>query len=249
MDAQNSNSTDSSVNQTINRDVDSPENNNEIEELKRKKIMEKIINGELSYRNINWLKGFENWKLVRFFTPMDGSCLFHAICNSFFLPYRTGILRDKPISKKEIVASLRKELSIKLTEKINNNENAPTHYQTLNGGNTAVFAESVPEFSLQNMQSTLDSDEYIGYGYLEFISNAINKDIYILSALHTDIYVTDELPLTIKGNRKSIIVYYSEGHYELVGLVNDDSTEVDTHFNYDHSLIKFLYNRVQSLIK
>lgn len=199
------------------------------------------------YAEINWDNGFECWALVRFSTPMDGSCLFHAIANSFFPPYHEEILHNKHIKRATIISTLRKELSQNLALKISNEPNAPTHYDILNGGNTAAFSEAVPEFKLSFMQGQLNSFTPIGYGYMEFIGNALNKDIYILEALRHDIYVTDELPFTIKGNRNSIILYYMNGHYELVGLQTEDGS-FDTHFSYNHTLIKFLRNRVRQFV-
>ena len=52
------------------------------------------------YAFINWQNGFENWKLLRIFTIADGSCLFHAICNSFFKPYDTEMLKGENIFAK-----------------------------------------------------------------------------------------------------------------------------------------------------
>jgi len=195
---------------------------------------------------IKWDEDFQHWTLVRFATPMDGSCLFHAISNSFFEPYHTERLNGKHVSRAQMVSHLRKELSQKLATKISDDPNSLTHYDILNGGNTSVFAEAVPEFALSYMQEQLQSTFPIGYGYMEFIGNALNKDIYILEAIRRDIYITDELPLTIKGDRRSIVLYYMNGHYELVGIEKEDGT-FDTHFSPDHSLIRFLYNRVRQL--
>lgn len=199
------------------------------------------------YCLIKWDGLISQWNLVRFSTPMDGNCLFHAISNSFFEPYHTEQMNGKHVSRTQMVSFLRKELAEKLATKISEEPDSHTHYDTLNGGNTSAFAEAVPEFKLSYMQSQLNSSFPIGYGYMEFIGNALNKDIYILEALRRDIYVTDELSLTIKGNRRSIVLYYMNGHYELVGIHNPDGT-FDTHFSPDHSLIRFLYNRVQQII-
>lgn len=200
------------------------------------------------YADIKWQNGFENWNLVRFSTPMDGNCLFHAITNSYFLPYRTKILNNRSINRLDIIMSLRRELSEKLALKIDpNDDNSPRHYDILNGGNTKLFCEYVPEFTLNNMQKMLNSNNSIGYGYMEFIGNALNKDIYILEAIRQDIYHSDELSLSITGNRNSIVLYYMNGHYELVGIQQDDET-FNTYFSPDHSFIQFLYSRVQSLL-
>ena len=122
-----------------------------------------------------------------------------------------------------------------------------THYETLGNGNTCKFSEEIPEFKLSYMKDQLNSDNPIGYGYMEFIGNIINKDIYTLDARHRDIYTMDELALSIKGNRKSIILFYLEGHFEMVGLYEE--TGIITHFNPEHELIRFLYRRVQEFLK
>lgn len=203
------------------------------------------------YAPIRWDYGFQNWPVVRFSTPMDGSCLFHAIANSFFEPYHKEEINGKHVSRVKMVATLRRELAEKLANKIDPNDpESLTHYDLLNRGNTAEFGNGaqIEEFKLGYMQSQLNSVLPIGYGYMEFIGNALNKDIYILSAATRDLYVTDELSLTIKGDRCSIVLYYMNAHYELVGLQNSDGT-FDTHFAPDHSWIRFLNTRVHELLQ
>lgn len=198
------------------------------------------------YTKINWDNGYERWNLCRFATPMDGHCLFHAIANSFFSPYHNQTLNGKHISRTAVVTQLRKELASRLAEIDTFDPLKRTYYQCLAGGNTAIFAEAVPEFTLSFMQAQLDSSAPIGYGYIEYICNALNKDIYILSAAHRDMYVFDELQFCIKGNRKSIVVYYMNGHYELVGIQHPDGS-FDTHFKPDHSFICFLNDIVKEV--
>jgi len=198
------------------------------------------------YCVINWMKQYGNWDLVRIGTPMDGNCLFHSISNSFFVPYYTENINGTRISRIKIIQSMRQELSEKLEEKISAENNAPRNYDLLNGGNTSIFAKYVPEFDIKYMQSQLNSNYPIGYGYMEFIGNTLNKDIYIIESNRKDIYLTDELPLTIKGNRMSIVLYYINGHYELCGIRTENG--YNTHFSPQHSLIKFLNNRVNNII-
>lgn len=200
------------------------------------------------YAEIKWNRGFEQWNLVRFSTPSDNNCLFHAISNSFFEPYHSEMLNGKHVSRHKMVTTLRKELAEKLATKVSDDADAPTHYSILNGGYLAIFAKEAPapEFELEYMQSQLEAQVSIGYGYMEFIGNALNKDIYILDASHHDIYLSDELALTIKGNRSSIVLYYMSGHYELVGIRNSDGS-FDTHFQPQHSFIRFLYDGITQL--
>jgi hypothetical protein len=196
------------------------------------------------YGEIHWENGFERWDLVRFSTPMDGNCLFHAIANSFFTGYHEEKIDDVHIDRNKIITLFRKELSEKLGNTVTASSKK-TNYEMLCGENMVAFAKEVPEFSLKTMQKQLNSNNPIGYGYMEFIGNCINKDIYILEGIRRDIYVTDELYYSIKGDRSSIILYYTEGHYELVGVRHANDT-YETHFSPNNPLIRFLYDRVRA---
>jgi hypothetical protein len=200
------------------------------------------------YREINWENGFENWDLIRIDTIADGSCLFHAIANSFFVPYHTEIVDGNKTTRKEIIQKMRKELSESLSSPISSSPNSKTHYQVINSGNTANFPICLdsPEynFSLENMKKQLNSNNYIGYGYIEFISNVLGKNIYILNHSTQDLYPFEKTELLniYRKNRPSIVVYYEPKHYELVGIMNNGI--VDTYFDSNHTFIKFLYNKV-----
>lgn len=183
-------------------------------------------------------------KLVRIETLGEGSCLFHAVLNAFFIPYRYETLNDKKITKREITKQFRNKLSDLL----------PEHYDNLNKGTTKEFSLIDEQYKLENMQHKLKSNESLGYGYFEFLSIILNKDIYILDVVTSNLYFTNEYELSIKGNRNSIIISYiynpknedSVGHYELIGRL--DENEIITHFSFDDDLIKLLNFRHNSAI-
>jgi hypothetical protein len=190
---------------------------------------------------LNWGDPWSNWNIIRFAIPPDGSCLFHAIAAAFFRPYHAQELHDQSISRNDLIIAMRRDLA----------DNLPQYYPRLNSGQMFVFAESVPEFRLEHMQAQLNSHEHIGYGYLEYISLALNKDIYILDDTQHDIYRSDEQPLSATGQRDSIVLYYrpgqtpSDNHYELVSIINYYGA-YETHFNPQHSFIQFLRTRMTS---
>ena len=177
---------------------------------------------------LNW-EGYEAWSMVKYEIPKDGNCLFHAIALAFFKPYINENFNNRPISRNQIVYNLRKELSDKLSQPVNG-KSGPTYYEKLNNSNTLKFSKYVPEFSLKHMQAELNSNHHIGYGYLEYIANQINKDIFILDANHK-LYPSDEI--TVKG-RNAIVLYYQDNHYELIGVNGM------THFKPNHPFILFL---------
>lgn len=207
------------------------------------------------YQKIMWKKGFENWDLIRIDTPGDRNCLFHAITNSFFVPYYTGIVDGNKMTRIEIITQMRKEFSEKLSTPVSSDPNSKTHYEIINSGKTSEFPilSDLPQYdySLRNMKKQLSGSNNIGYGYIECISNMLNKNIYILNHSGNDLYPFEKTELLniYKKNRSSIVLYYttpddndSYDHYELVGIMNNGI--IDTYFHSNHTFIDFLYNRV-----
>lgn len=177
-------------------------------------------------------------------TPADGNCLFHAICNSMFIPYRLGTINDKPIDRYYIVRELRRDLS-KLLRSVDST--GVSYYKRINKGNMELFSTSVPEFTIDSMVSVLDSSNPLGYGFLDFICTAINIDIYILDSATKSIYVTDELPYIITGSRQSIVLNYTSGHYESVALVMEDGSLCSS-FDPSNQYIKNLNSHVRGIL-
>jgi len=167
--------------------------------------------------NLVWKGPFQYKNMIRIRTPKDGSCFFHAIVRSYYKPYITGKIDGKPFGKKDFIKGLRKSLSVKLGTRIDPS-NELTYYDTLSRGQLKEFAAGMEEYSLINMQKELDSDRSVDNVYNEFISNELNKDIYILDFVNQDVYVTgNDADILYKG-RKSIVLLYLPGHYELVGI-------------------------------
>jgi len=81
-------------------------------------------------RSLNWKsKGFEDFNMVVIDTIGDGNCYFHALLNAFYIPYRTQSIGKETISRRDLVSSLRSDLSKKLGQPINPlNPNGPTFY-------------------------------------------------------------------------------------------------------------------------
>lgn len=192
----------------------------------------------------NWGNGFETFKLVKIETMADGNCFFHALVNGFYVPYRTGILNGNKINKFQIVTGLRSNLAEKLGSPVDPNDpNSQIHYDILSHGNLRSFGESINEYTLGSMMKRLHGCVPVGMEFNEFISNQISKDIYLLDSGHQDVYVIDsDLDLLYKG-RNSVVIMATPGHYELVGL--QDENGISTHFNPNHPFIKFLYERLR----
>lgn len=178
----------------------------------------------------NFLSEFN---LVRVSTEMDGNCYFHAIAKAYFKPYIIGKVGDGVFDRSEFVRNLRKDLSLAL----------PAVYSQLANGELQQLGKTMPKYSLENLQKELDSNSPVSNYFNEFISNQLNIDIYMLDAKTKDVYMFGaDLSLLYK-NRKSVIILYLPGHYELIGLIHN-SSNVETYFPPTHPLIKKIRERI-----
>ena len=181
------------------------------------------------------IKFLQEFDLVRVATEMDGNCLFHAIAKAYFKPYIMGKVGEGVFDRSEFVRNLRKDLALAL----------PTAYSKLANGELAEIAKTMPKYSLKNLQKELDSNSPVSNYFNEFISDSLNIDIYILDAKTKDVYMFGaDLKLLYK-NRKSVVILYLPGHYELIGLLHN-SSNVETYFSPTHPLIKKIRARIDS---
>ena len=196
---------------------------------------------------LEWTGPFRYPDLVRIRVSPDGSCFFHAVAKSYFEPYILGRWSNgKPVNRRTFVAKLREDLSVKLGSKIEpGNLQSPTYYDTLSRGRLADFSTSVPQYSLQNMVKELNSNRPVDNVYNEFISDQLNKDIYILDAIKQDVYMTGHDDDILYKNRKSIVILYLPGHYELVGVHENGTTK--TIFDPSHDLIRAIRQRMNTI--
>ena len=199
--------------------------------------------------NLNWSAPFGYEGMVRIRIPGDGSCFFHALAEAYCEPYIMGKSSNgEPINRKQFIKDLRKDLSIKLGSRtVPEDLDSPTYYDELSRGNLKEFSMSLPEYSLENMQKELDSDLPVSNLYNEFISDQINKDIYLLDMVKRDVYITGKDDDILYKNRKSIVLLYLPGHYELIGLYQKREKNYKTLFSPDHDFILYIRSRIVEL--
>ena len=161
----------------------------------------------VDYEVLDWKKLFKDLTVIRINVAGDGSCFFHAICKAYFKPYIFGKVGDKPLNRGKFVRKLRRDLAKKLGSKINPEDaNSKTYYEDLAKGELANIGKEIKQYSLENMQKTLDSSEPISNEYNEFISNQLDIDIYIIDGIKRDVYMTGTEDSLIYKNRKSVIL-------------------------------------------
>ena len=194
----------------------------------------------------NYSFGFDG--MCRIGTIADGSCLFHAVAQSYYKPYRRGRVDDIALDRINFIRQLRQELASKLGDPVDENDpNSPSHYQLISRGEMESFGQIVPQYSLESMKRELSSDNAVDNAYNEFISDILNKDIYLLDVVRKDVYITGKDLDILYKERDSIVLLYVPGHYELVGIRNNKG-EIKTLFSHDHPFIRSIQRRMTEVI-
>ena len=183
---------------------------------------------------LNWPQNgnFTYPGLVIIDVPGDGSCFFHALILSIYKPYQLN-----KINKGKFVREFRKNLAYQLVE----------DYDKLANGKLRELSKEMPEISLDVMMKELDSSKPISNIYNEFISDLLNRDIYLLDYQKKDVYLTGSDLNILYKERKSTVLVINKNHYQLVGIIKENGS-IKVGFKPDHPFILSIQNRIKELM-
>jgi len=173
-------------------------------------------------------------------TPKDGSCLFHAICNAFYKPYRLEIIQGRKVSRSDIVALFRSELADMLSVVVPGTD--MIYYQYIGNGHIKDLGDTVDDYTLSGLQSWLKSSSNMGDEIVTYIEHVIGKNLLFLDTRTEDVYIRKSCET---NNNPCIIMFYDGGHYDLCGIKERDGS-TSTHFAHDHPFVSHIMKRLQS---
>ena len=195
------------------------------------------------FEKLSWNGSFIYPDMYRIRTIGDGSCFFHAIASAYFKPYIEGVNGGKAFDRRSFVRKLRQELADKLGQRINPvDPNSPTYYQQLSRGKLEEMSKDLDKYSLKYMQNELRASVSVDNMYNEFISNVLDKDIYILDLSKKDVYITGSDDDLLYKGRDSIVIGAMPGHYELIGIMVEG--RIKTLFPHSHPFIEAIRTRM-----
>lgn len=173
----------------------------------------------------------------------DGNCYFHSILRAF----NTKYINAKTVFERvNLTRTFRNALADRLMEI--DPLTGKDYYSGLNNGRLEEFSHGVKEYSKDALRKELLGSDPVDNIYQELISNAINKDIYIIDGETKDMYnIGSAYSLYYKG-RNSIVIYYTPGHFEVVGARKSDGT-MYTVFTPEHKFIDACRERLLSSIR
>lgn len=198
---------------------------------------------------MDWKDGHISYPgMVKVPAIADGSCFFHAFVQSFYIPYKTQSYEGKPLNRREMIKSLRIDLSNKLAEKIDKTDpKGKTYYGVLSNGKLKELSKKFDSCKLKNMQKELASNSPVSNTYNEYLSMIFDKDIYLLNGKTKDVYMTGtDMDLLYKG-RNSVVLLVTPGHYDTVGIKENGA--VYTLFSPTHPFILQIKERMMQKTK
>lgn len=182
----------------------------------------------------------------------DGSCFFHSILRAIYKPYISATSNSSRI---KIVREFRQAIATELETK--DPATNKIAYDQLGNGSYAEFNRSISNvvgdmYSLKALKRELLSSSPVDHVYIQLISDHLNIDIFLISSITNDLYFTGtEIKLLYK-KRNAIVILYSPGHYDIIGVkrkTSDNRIVFDCFFHKDHVFIECLYNRLNSIVK
>lgn len=194
---------------------------------------------------------FTNPNLYAIKVMGDGSCFFHSVLRGFNLSY---ISAASSAERKRLAILVRQATADSLEEK--NPTTGKTEYESMGGGCYKDYNEAVKDvdgdkYSLAAMKRELLSSTPVDHAYTEILSNYLDLDIYLISSQTGDIYATGTDFNLYYKDRRSIVILYSPGHYDVVGIKrmspDREDTIFDTLFAPTHELIAALRKRYKDI--
>lgn len=196
-----------------------------------------------------------NYNIVRVGTIGEGSCFFHSVLTAFNKKYR----KMDEQQKMEFVSKLRKSLADRLDmdtfSKLGNGillefmendviEESPT-YRNMTKEELEVNDEEIKEKALNKYKNLLgDCKEWVGETSLEYVSNKLKLDIYIMSDKTRNVKIAADCNNLYKNRASIIVLNIDNVHYETVGIADEETGRVKLNFEPDNSFIKQLYKEV-----
>lgn len=166
----------------------------------------------------------------------DGSCLIHAILQSFSEEYNNLSTDNEKI---KLVKEVRFHLSNVLEIPVSNHKNKLV-YQLLSRGELINISKEIPEVKIEYMKKFLRSNQYLTFHYVELLSEIFDINIIFISEKEKDIYFSGDTELLFKENRDTIFVnYIDQFHYETLKINNK------TLFSSDEKIVKDIKNKLK----
>lgn len=193
--------------------------------------------------------GFENYQVWRYRALGDGNCFFHSVLMGFIKPYRRRVDEEgKVVHRQRYAECLRDQLATKLGEKTGLSLGSPILYDVLSRGKLREFSKTIPDYTLENIQKLLRSNDHVGLEVIELTAIVLNINIFLIDIDTKDVYKTGDSELLFSPDRKgSVVLLYSNNHFDLCGITkygrNDSEDKIISHFKNDNPFIKLLLER------
>lgn len=168
--------------------------------------------------------------------PKDGHCLLHAIAHATYLPYKTGIKKGRPVSRKEIVEKFRKELL----------DRVGREYHLIAGGTLANSSKWNEESRKERLEASLSSSQQLGEEAKVVIEHFIEKNLLVIDSRSGNLFSKYDY----NPSRSSVVLYHTYlnkeetvGHFEMVSVKERQTGMHTTVFPGNHPFVVYLLKK------
>lgn len=190
---------------------------------------------------------FKDFDMRLYKAQGDGNCFFHSVLMGFVKSYRRRYDSEgRDISRRKFARDLRDQIA-NFLEKPHPKRSDITVYKSLSRGEIVNFSKACPEFTLENMQIKLRSNDAVGLEMVEPTSIALKVNIIIIDREKQDIYQTGDGDYLFDPSRpSSVVLLYGNGHFDLCGVGVETKTPFGTqtrivsHFKNSNPFIEYL---------
>jgi hypothetical protein len=160
----------------------------------------------LPFDSIESIGSFCDFNIYRIGTIGDGSCLLHSIM-THEKEYRK--LSEKMKSK--YIKKLRKKLYKIYDEK---------SWENTGNGSLKLYSNIDKSYTYKKIKKRINSLQWMGDEYIDFISNYININIFIIIIENNHIIKLNNFNINYNPLFDSIIILYLNNHYESILIEN-----------------------------
>jgi hypothetical protein len=162
--------------------------------------------------NCQW---YNQYPVVRIAAIGDGSCFIHSVLKSYSTPYA-----NNPSVKNRVDLALGLRRDLAYTLQLPDPENTIMRlYDSFNGGIFPELAKSDPNFTLDNLQRTINSSGWLGDEIFEYATQRLGVNVIVMTPTSNNLVRESGGDIDqLRSPFNIFIGHVGECHYETLGI-------------------------------
>ena len=161
--------------------------------------------------NCQW---YNQYPVIRIATIGDGSCFIHSVMKSYSTPYANNPSVENRIN---LALGLRRDLAYTL--QLPDPQNTLRLYDSFNNGIFPELAQNDRNFTLDNLQKTINSSGWLGDEIFEYATQRLGVNVIVMTPTSNNLVQESGGDIDLLRNPYNIFIGHVGGcHYETLGI-------------------------------